>query len=145
MQYTLLALAGGLALPLQVGINSALAKQLNNPFLAAMLSFFVGTLVLAIVLLFLRKSWPSTEQLSSVPIWLWLGGLLGAFYVLTTIITAPQIGALLLVSLVVAGQMIASLVLDHYGIAGFPQHSINMSRLIGAGLVISGVILVMKN
>jgi transporter family-2 protein len=73
-----------------------------------------------------------------------VGGLLGAVYVLTTIILAPKLGAATLIAAVVAGQMMASLILDQYGLVGFPVHPVSALRLLGAALVIAGVVLVQR-
>lgn len=145
MQYLLLAFAGGLVLPLQVGLNAGLAKALNNPLLSAFVSFVLGGIVLLGIVVAIRQPWPDTTTISSIPWWLWCGGILGAFYVSATIIAAPYIGAALLIGLVVAGQMLAALLLDHYGLAGFPQNSINTAKIIGATMIVAGVFLIRKS
>jgi len=69
---------------------------------------------------------------------------IGAFYVTISILAAPKIGAAMLISLVVARQMTAAFLLDHYGAAGFPQHSTNFGRIAGALMVIGGVVLIRR-
>jgi transporter family-2 protein len=59
-------------------------------------------------------------------------------------ILGPRLGAAAFLSLVVLGQLAASLILDHFGWLGFAQHSISLSRLAGAGLLIAGVLLVAR-
>jgi transporter family-2 protein len=65
-------------------------------------------------------------------------------YVLAAVVLAPKLGAGTLVAAVVAGQMVTSLLLDHYGLIGFPVHSLSLARLLGAAFVIAGVILIQR-
>jgi transporter family-2 protein len=138
----LLALAAGVLLPVQAGVNAQLRSVLGSPVTAALVSFLVGTagLVTAAVIfrapMALRAAWVAS------PWWYWVGGLIGALYVVASIVLAPRLGAATLVAAVVAGQMIASLLLDQYGLLGFPTHPISGLRVLGAALVIGGVVLV---
>jgi bacterial/archaeal transporter family-2 protein len=74
--------------------------------------------------------------------WMWLGGFCGVFYVWTTIVAGPRVGALLAVSLAIAGQVVASSLLDHFGALGFPQNSLSPLKLAGIGLVVAGVVVI---
>lgn len=141
----LLALLAGLLLPLQAGINSELRTTVGNPVLATLASFLVGTLALALVLLGLRVALPSPESLRTSPWWHWTGGALGAVYVLVSVVVAPRLGAATMIATIVAGQMLASLLLDHFGLAGYAHHPVNLWRLAGAALVITGVVLIQRN
>ena len=86
----------------------------------------------------LARAWAETTP------WQWTGGLIGAVYVLAAVVLAPKLGAGTLVAAVVAGQMFTSLMLDQYGLIGFPVHSLSPVRLLGAVLVIAGVILIQR-
>jgi transporter family-2 protein len=140
----LLALVAGVLLPVQAGVNAQLRSDVGSPLTAALVSFLVGTagLVTAVVIarapMSLRSAWAIS------PGWHWVGGLIGALYVVATIVLAPRLGAATLMAAVVAGQMIASLLLDHYGLLGFPVHPISPIRVLGAALVIGGVIMVQR-
>jgi transporter family-2 protein len=79
-----------------------------------------------------------------VPGWAWLGGLLGAGYVAVTTVLGPRLGAATLLALTLGGQMAAALLVDHYGVIGFPQNPVTPARLAGAALLVLGVILVMR-
>ena len=140
----LLALAAGALLPVQAGINAQLRSALGSPLAAALVSFLVGTAGLALITLVLRVPIPLQTAWAASAWWQWIGGLVGAVYVLSTIILAPKLGAATLIAAVVAGQMMASLVLDQYGLVGFPLHPVSAVRLLGAGLVIAGVVLVQR-
>ena len=140
--YLLFAFAGGVVLPFQAGINAELGGWLGSPVRAAFVSFLVGTLVLAVAAALVFKPLPSWGKLGDAPWWVWIGGALGAFYVAASIVTAPKLGAAQLVALVVAGQALASLVVDQYGWVGFEAKHLSAGRLVGMGLVFAGVALV---
>jgi bacterial/archaeal transporter family-2 protein len=140
--YYLFAVAAGAMLPFQFGINSVLARYVDGAARASLVSFVVGALaLLAAVLLFFRGV-PSVEKAGGAPWWVWVGGLLGAFYVLGSVVTAPRLGAATLVALILAGQAAASLTVDHFGLVGFQENPITPGRLLGIGLVAAGVVLV---
>ena len=140
--FLLLALAAGVLLPVQAGLNAQLRSALGSPIAAALVSFLVGTAGLATIALLLRTPLPLGRAWGATSPWQWSGGLIGAVYVLAAIVLAPRLGAATLIAAVVAGQMITSLVLDQYGLVGFPVHSMTLVRLLGAVLVIAGVILI---
>jgi bacterial/archaeal transporter family-2 protein len=136
------AFAAGVALIVQVAVNSTLRGSLGTPVGAAFISFLVGTAALLLFLLASRTPWPARAQLSAVPPWAWAGGILGAYYVVATIIVGPRLGAAALLALVVLGQLVTSLLVDHFGLLGFPQQPLTAVRLLGAGLLFCGVLLV---
>ncbi len=140
----IMGLALGIALALQAGVNAQLRQFLQSPYQAAFISFLIGTLVLAAVVGFQQAARPSLQDLMNIPAWLWLGGVLGAFNVSMAIILAPRLGALSFTIVVVCGQILASLLLDHFGWLGFEQHSINWQRVVGSGLVVVGLVLTAK-
>lgn len=142
--YTILAFVSGASLAIQIGMNASLSKGLQNPIMAALSSFLIGTMALVIYILTTKQTMPSTHSLQQLPSWVWMGGLLGALYVTLTIIAAPKIGAAQLVAFVVTGQMLASLILDHYGLVGFEVNTLNAWRILGAVFLIIGVILIRK-
>ena len=140
--YYLFAVAAGAMLPFQFGINSVLARYVDGAARASLVSFVVGALaLLAAVLLFFRGL-PSVEKAGEAPWWVWVGGLLGAFYVLGSVVTAPKLGAATLVALILAGQAAASLTVDHFGLVGFQENAVTPGRLLGIALVAAGVVLV---
>lgn len=137
----LLALLAGAALPIQTGVNSTLRSTVGHPLWATIISFGVGVFTVGALLLILRVPAPLTLP---PPGWKWLGGSLGVIYVCLSLILAPRLGAASLVATVVAGQMVTSLVLDHFGWLGFPQHLVSPPRLLGAVLLGAGVWLIQK-
>lgn len=142
--FLLMALAAGALLPVQAGLNAQLRLALGSPVAAALVSFLVGTVGLTTIGLLLRTPLPFARAWASTTPLQWSGGLIGALYVLAAIVLAPKLGAATLIAAVVAGQMLTSLLLDQYGLAGFPVHSLTLVRFLGATLVIVGVILVQR-
>jgi len=142
--YILLAIVAGAVLPLQAGLNVQLGKSVNQPIFAAFASFLIGSLGLLVYLLILKFDFSTVSQTRTVSPWVWIAGILGAFYVAAVIILAPRLGTALTFSLVVTGQMIISLILDHYGLLGLPVKHINWQRLVGVAFLITGVLLIRK-
>ena len=140
--YVLFAVVAGAMIPFQAGVNSQLAHWVGGPIRAAFVSFVVGTLALLLVAAFVRRPVPSLGSLGDAPWWVWVGGLLGAFYVAGSIVAAPRLGAALLIAAVVAGQTAASVVIDHWGWVGFKEQQISPGRIVGVLLVATGVALV---
>lgn len=140
--YLLLALVAGICLPTQAGINAQLGQWTRSPVLAALISFAVGTLTLLIYALVTRAPLPPLASVGTQPWWLWSGGLLGAFFVAVAVILVPKLGATTMLAVVLAGQLLASLIYDHFGLLGFPIHPISAGRLIGVFLLGAGVLLI---
>ena len=140
--YILLAFVAGFCLPTQAGINAQLNLWSRSAILTATISFAVGTIGLAIYTLILRTPWPTGAGIARHPWWIWSGGLLGAFLVASTVVLAPKLGAASMISLIVAGQMLCSIVLDHFGWIGYPIHPINVFRMLGVVLLLGGVVLI---
>lgn len=143
--YLLLAFLTGIAITVQAGVNANLRQALTNPVLAAAISFGTGFLSLIIMLLASGASVPSLEAVRPVSWWKWTGGIIGAVYVTTVIVSVPKIGTANLVSLSVAGQLLAAVVLDHYGLLGFALHPANGWRILGMVVIVAGVLLVVRN
>jgi bacterial/archaeal transporter family-2 protein len=142
--YIAIALLAGACAPTQAGINSQLRVFTEDPVLAALVSFAVGTMGLFVYVLLLRIPWPSFQNMLTVPYWMWTGGFLGAFLVVVTVILAPKMGAATMLAFLIAGQMVTSLVLDQYGLIGYPPHPTSVARLLGVMLVVVGVVLIKK-
>jgi bacterial/archaeal transporter family-2 protein len=138
--YLLFALGAGAVLPIQFGINAQLATWVGGSVRAAFVSFAVGTAALLLAVLATTRGWP--ERAGDAPWWVWTGGLLGAFYVLGSIVTAPRLGAATLVAMILAGQAIASMLVDHFGWVGFEEEPISLVRVVGFLLLAGGVALV---
>jgi transporter family-2 protein len=142
--WIIMALLSGAFLPIQGGINSRLGKEIASPVHASLISFLVGAVVLFAYTLVMRQP-VQISGLKNAPLYLWSGGLLGAFYVTVIILAFPKIGPALTFGLVVAGQMIISIILDHFNILVAQPHPVNIWKVLGVLLVITGVIIVRKS
>ncbi len=140
--YILMAVVAGSFLPTQAGINSQLNLWTRSPILTAGISFAVGTLSLIGYALVARVPLPEPAAVIRHPWWIWTGGFLGAFFVASAVILAPKLGAASMVSLIIAGQMLASIFLDHFGVIGYPVHPFNIWRLVGVIFIVGGVMLI---
>jgi transporter family-2 protein len=141
--YLITALVGA-ALAVQVGLNAIVRVQVGSAAGAALSNFVVGTAALAVALLVTRAPVPSGDQLAGLPWWAWLAGLAGATYVASSAVIGPMIGGAAFIALIVAGQMIGAMMLDHYGALGFPVRPVDGMRLAGAALVVLGVVLLSR-
>jgi bacterial/archaeal transporter family-2 protein len=142
--FLLLAVFVGCLLPIQTGANAQLRTFLGSPMATALVSFGVGTVALLVVVIGLRIPVPLGNAWSHATWWQWTGGLLGAVYIALVVVLAPRLGAGTLIAAVVGGQMATSLILDHFGLVGFPEHPVSVLRLLGAALVMLGVALIQR-
>ena len=133
----------GAFLPMQGSMNSKLAKAGENPVYASMISFTIGVLALVTYILLTSQN-VSWKGLKDAPSYSWLGGVLGAFYVTVIVFAFPKIGPGLTFGLVVAGQLITSMVMEHFQIMGTPHQPISLGRIVGVLLIIIGVVAVKK-
>ena len=140
----LLAVFVGCMLPIQAGVNAELRASLGSPIATALVSFGVGAAGLLGAVLWLRIPVPLGDAWAQTAWWQWTGGLLGAIYISVAVVLAPRLGAGTLIAATVGGQMVASLVLDHFGLVGFPEHPISGLRVLGAALVVLGVVLIQR-
>ena len=138
----ILALLAGIVIPTQAGINAQLSNWTKSPILASTISFAVGTLVLIVYSTLTRIPLPALATAGAQSWWVWTGGALGAYFVAATIFLAPKLGATTLVAVLLAGQMIASLALDHFGLLGYPIHPVSLGRIVGVLMIAGGVMLV---
>ncbi len=149
MYYYLFALMSGAALTTQIGINGKLLSTMESPVLTSLISFFIGTVALAVIYIvavfYGLQPVPAFNAITQISLWMWLGGLLGAFYIVTAILCSPKIGFANMFSLVVAGQIILAIIFDHFGVLGNPIHILSPFRAFGVTLLIVSVYLIQTN
>ena len=143
MPVLLVLFAGGM-IALQAPTNAMLAKAGGSPVVAALISFAVGTAVLLLVALGSGQR-PRAAPFAGLPAYAWFGGAYGAAYVAVAAYAAPRIGLASLITLGIAGQIAMALWLDHIGALGLPREPVNLGRLLGAALVVAGVVLVRRS
>ena len=138
----LAALGAGISVAVQQVLNGSLRASLNSPAWAGFASYLGGLITMVVVLLAMREQMPSWKLVTATPWWAWSGGILGGVFILLVILLLPSLGAATLLALVVAGQMSAAVVMDHFGAFGLTTHHVSVSRLLGVALVIAGVALI---
>jgi transporter family-2 protein len=136
-------LAGGL-LPLQAAMNAAIGAQTSGALFATASNFVSGLVVLAVMLIALRVPWPTGAQFAAVPWWAWPSGLCGIAVVMSTLLAAPKLGASVTFAAVIAGQVGVALLCDTFGWLNYQQQDLSMGRILGAAMLVAGVILMRK-
>ena len=142
--YLAVVFAAGALIAMQAGVNAQLARAMGHPVLAAAVSFAVATAALTLTSFGVAGSWTGVAASAQAPWWAWCGGLLGAVFVVTAAWLAPTLGASTLLSVAIAGQMTSALVLDHYGLVGFPQRPLSAGRVVGVLLLVAGVVMIAR-
>ena len=130
----------GVVVPLQAGVNSQLGRALGHPMWAILVSLIVAFSVTLPVLLLMRLPAPALASAAAQPGWVWVGGVLGAFLLIASVLLAPRLGAANFIAAAVTGQMLASLLLDQFALAGYPMRPMSLWRVGGAALVVAGVL-----
>lgn len=139
-----LAVITGALIPIQAATNAAFSKSVGTPVATGLVVFIVGLLAMGLFMLATRVSVPTIEQFKAAPVYSYLGGLIVATYVVMITILAPRIGMGPAIGLIVTGQIICAVLIDHFGLFNVPIHSISISRIVGVLLMISGIYFVMK-
>jgi transporter family-2 protein len=138
------ALLVGALITVQIGSNARLKEAFGEALPAVIITSSLGVILLVAVTLGARIPWPSLPTLAAAPWWGWLGGALGAVYAVATVLLARELGAGPLTALVVTGQLICSVVLDHFGWVGFTEHAAGLGRIVGCLLMVAGFFLIAR-
>lgn len=142
MGQIVLAVLCGVATAYQPGINARFAEHAGSKIHGGVLNFAVGLVAMVTVAVALRAGVPDVQRLSQGPWWMWTGGLCGAFFVTLSLILVPKMGVTSYLAAMLAGQFVASLIIDHYGHVGLPVQAITPGKIIGVTLMVGGVVCV---
>lgn len=134
------ALLAGAAVPFQAASNATLGRMLGHPLWATLVSLSVSLVLVFPALLALRVSAPAVATASQAPWWVWMGGLAGVAYVTAALVLTPRLGAANFIICVIAGQMISSLLIDHFGLMGLAQKPATIPRIAGVVLILAGML-----
>ncbi|MEI2299373.1 DMT family transporter [Ensifer sp. MJa1] len=134
------AVFAGAVVPLQAGANATLGRLLGHPLWATVVSLGVSLALVLPMLIAFRAPLPSLAVAFKGPWWLWIGGVAGVIYITAALLLAPKLGAASFIVAVIAGQMVISMMIDHFGLMGFPVKPVNAARLSGLLLIIGGMI-----
>ena len=134
---------GGAATALQAPTNAKMMTAVGSPVNAAFVSFAVGTAALGILAVILQTR-PDMAASRALPWYAWVGGLYGAIFVVAAAWGVPRLGVATTIILMVAGQLLLSIALDHFGAMGMPKQPISWGRVAGVLMVLGGVLMVRK-
>jgi transporter family-2 protein len=123
-------------------VNIRLGKVAGSPLWGTVANFTVGLAGILALLVARREAPPRLADLAASPWWSWTGGLMGVSIVCGAIMLTPAIGTLLFSVGTLAGQLVASVVIDHYGLFGLPHHGASLGRIGGLALVALGIVLI---
>jgi transporter family-2 protein len=141
-----LSVIAGALIAVQSRVNGELAIALQDGLFAALVSFGIGTVLVALPFFVSRseriKLLVSTKALGrQLPIWMTVGGFFGGFFVMMQGLVAPEIGVTLFTLAIVSGQASAALMVDSFGMLGLAKRKLSLARLAGAGIAIIGLVL----
>lgn len=137
------ALLAGIGVAVQTPTNAALSRTLGSITLAALVSFSVGTMILLSAWLISDRT--PLSALKGAKGWMLLGGAYGAYFVAAAAFTAPRLGLASMLTITIASQLAAALVIDHFGLVGMPRAPIGIVKILGVILVLGGVVLVRRS
>jgi transporter family-2 protein len=141
--WSLLGVLSGAFIAVQAPVNSQLARDLGLPVAAAAFSFLAGAIFLGIATLAVTRVQGVSLDWKAPPPWLFVaGGLLGGSYVTIATVLVPRVGAAALMALIVAGQLLAGMLLDRVGFLGMAIREISIGRVAGALLLMAGAALI---
>ncbi|THV19828.1 DMT family transporter [Peteryoungia ipomoeae] len=134
------AVISGAVVPFQAGANAALGRTLGHPLWGTLVSLCVSFACIVPVMVLAKVQAPTPSYLAQAPRWIWIGGVVGVVYITGALMLAPKLGAAGFIMAAIAGQMLASIVIDQWGLVGLPQKPVSWSRLAGLGLIILGLL-----
>jgi len=139
--FSLLAIAGGLAMGLQAVVNGGLGKRVGA-IEASFISFVVGTVALFFLVLFFGKG--NLLAISDAPKGQLIGGLLGAFFVLVLVLATPKIGVTATLISVIVGQLFIGSVIDHFGLFGGERFPLDLQKGLALLLMLASIYIFQK-
>ncbi|OCP19410.1 MULTISPECIES: DMT family transporter [unclassified Ensifer] len=137
----LAAVFAGAVVPLQAGANVVLGRLVGHPLWATAVSLGVSLALIIPIMIAFRVPMPSPGEALKGPWWIWIGGAAGVIYITAALLLAPKLGAASFIVAVIAGQMAVSIIIDHFGLMGFPEKQVSVARLVGVALIISGMVI----
>ena len=138
--YASLAALAGACIALQATANARFRQNLDSPAYAAFFSI-CGTIITAsLLMLAIRPPAPSGAAIRQTEWWNWIGGPLGTLIVLAGATLTRELGAAAFIALVVGGQLLCAMLLDHFSLLGLKEQPITPGRIVGAILVVAGVV-----
>lgn len=141
--FVVLAILIGTLMPIQAALNAELTRFLKHPYLGAFISLSVGAVIVSAFVM-LNGGFGEIKRLAQAPLHLYLGGILGAIFVGSSLFFIPKMGATAMIAAFVTGQLIGSVIIDHYGLLGLTVNPVTMQRILGIILLFAGLFLVIR-
>lgn len=138
--YLVVLLAGALV-AIQTSFFSLIHKGLKHPLLSLSAIFFIAAIFVLIGFCLQPSALPDKQTLVHIPWYAWLGGILGVAYVTCVMTLAPKMGIAMITVTSVLGQLIASMLIDHFGLFGTAAQPISIGKLLGIAVMTTGVAL----
>jgi len=142
-----IALISGMFIPVQAAMNAKMRAFMINPFYSVMVNFIIGVIALTVAIMItqLLQSPGNWRAGINAPWWAWCGGLIGAFYVLASVLVVPRTGAAGFSVAIISGQLFGALIVDHYGLFGLTERLISLPRIAGMIFLLAGLWLVQRD
>lgn len=142
--WRVVGMMAGMLMAIQIAINGQLGKVLHSSTHAALISFFVGSITLIMIVGVIDRSYTNIKEpiKQSAPWWVWLGGVLGGSYVLINVYLVDQIGNGQTVILTLFGQITGSLMVEQFGLFNSLKNRIKPIQIFGLIVMIAGVFLI---
>lgn len=135
-----IAVFAGSIVPFQAASNAMLGRSLGHPLWATLVSLLVSICVLLPILFAARV--PTPANALQGPWWIWLGGVAGVAYITAALLLTPKLGASGFIVCVIVGQVVASLIIDHFGLMGLAVKPATLGRIAGVALIVMGMLVV---
>lgn len=139
-----LTLLSGALIPVQAASNAALSKAIGTPIVTALTVFIVGLITVSLYVFISRNPVPGLAEFQKAPLFGFAGGFIVAFYVIMITFVTPRLGVATSIGLIITGQVIAAMLIDHFGLFHAAVRAIDVKRFAGALFMIAGIYLVMK-
>lgn len=139
-----LAVLIGAVLPIQGALLSKLGPLLNHPIQATLVSYIGGAFVCVLILSFSRTAYPSLGELSAIDWHLYTAGFLGAIFVSGMLYLMPVVGVANMLAAAIVGQLVASIMIDHFGLLGGLRIGVSPSRIFGMVLLFIGLYFIQR-
>ena len=136
---------GGMLQTCGAAMNAQLNASLSNRWLASTVSFGLITAFFICIFAIFPTPLPTERGLAGMPWWAPLGGLVGAVQVYAGLTLVNKVGAGPFVGFTVTAALMTSLIVDHFGWFHMPVHTINLSRVLGALLMVGGITLIARS
>ena len=142
MMYALWAFAAGAVIPVMATFNAQLARSISSTPFAVVLLFFIGLLSAIAYILALRTTLPDLEVLLSTKPYLYTGGVMVAFYIISVTLLIPLFGVGNTILFIVCAQMCSSAIIDNWGLFGVPVRPVSWLRFFGIVVMFAGLVLI---